>query len=38
KVEYSLTELGHGLEQILIALKTWGDAHLDRFGKLSLIE
>ena len=38
KVDYSLTDLGQGLEQILLALKTWGDAHLDRFGKLSTLE
>ena len=27
KVEYSLTERGHTLEPILVALKTWGDLH-----------
>lgn len=37
KVEYCLTELGQSLEQILFALKLWGDAHLDRFGKLTLV-
>ncbi len=35
KVEYSLTELGRGLVPILEALKHWGDANLDRFGKPS---
>ncbi|MGB9037697.1 MAG: winged helix-turn-helix transcriptional regulator [Acinetobacter calcoaceticus] len=37
KVEYSLTDLGRSLEQILFALKLWGDAHLDQFGKLTLV-
>lgn len=37
KVEYCLTELGQSLEQILFALKLWGDAHIDRFGKLTLV-
>lgn len=32
KVEYSLTELGRGLEPILLALKDWGEAHLALFG------
>ncbi|MCU4580542.1 helix-turn-helix transcriptional regulator [Acinetobacter gyllenbergii] len=38
KVEYCLTDLGRSLEQIIVALKHWGDAHLDQFGKLSLSE
>jgi DNA-binding HxlR family transcriptional regulator len=33
KVEYSLSPLGRGMEPILLALKAWGDANLDRFGK-----
>jgi len=33
KVEYSLTDLGRGLSPILEALKIWGDANLNRFGK-----
>jgi DNA-binding HxlR family transcriptional regulator len=27
KVEYSLTELGRSLEPVILALKSWGDAH-----------
>lgn len=38
KVEYCLTDLGRSLEQIIVALKNWGDAHLDQFGKLTLTE
>ncbi|MBJ8497396.1 winged helix-turn-helix transcriptional regulator [Acinetobacter oleivorans] len=38
KVEYCLTELGQSLEQILFALKLWGDTHIDRFGKLTLVK
>jgi DNA-binding HxlR family transcriptional regulator len=33
KVEYSLSELGHGMTPVLQALKQWGDANLYRFGK-----
>jgi len=33
KVEYSMTEMGRGLGPILGALKDWGDAHIDLFGK-----
>ncbi len=31
KVEYSLTERGRELEPVLIALKSWGDAHMSLF-------
>ena len=30
KVEYSLTERGRSLEPVLVALKVWGDTHLDQ--------
>ena len=33
KVEYSLTQMGLGLNPILMALKQWGDAHIDLFGE-----
>lgn len=33
RVDYSLTPLGRSMEPILMALKAWGDANLDRFGK-----
>lgn len=33
KVEYSLSERGRGLTPILLALKDWGDANIDLFGK-----
>ena len=33
KVEYSVTPLGKSLKPILIALKTWGDDNIGRFGK-----
>jgi DNA-binding HxlR family transcriptional regulator len=33
KVEYSLTPLGQSLEPVLQALKFWGEANLERFGK-----
>ncbi|WP_110648998.1 winged helix-turn-helix transcriptional regulator [Salinicola peritrichatus] len=33
KVEYSLTQRGRELTPILMALKAWGDAHIDLFGK-----
>ncbi|WP_110654247.1 winged helix-turn-helix transcriptional regulator [Salinicola halimionae] len=32
KVEYSLTARGRELTPILMALKAWGDAHIDLFG------
>ncbi|OLO08662.1 MarR family transcriptional regulator [Salinicola sp. MH3R3-1] len=32
KVEYSLTVRGRELTPILMALKAWGDAHIDLFG------
>lgn len=33
KVEYSLSELGVSLRPILIALKEWGDNHINLYGK-----
>lgn len=33
KVEYSLSPLGRSMEPVLMALKTWGDANISRFGK-----
>lgn len=33
KVEYKLSPLGESIEPILIALKSWGDANIGRFGK-----
>lgn len=33
KVEYTLSDLGRGMEPILRALKTWGDAHIGLYGK-----
>lgn len=33
KVEYSLSPLGRSMEPVLIALKSWGDANRDVFGK-----
>lgn len=33
KVEYSLTPLGRSMEGVLLALKAWGDANLDLFGR-----
>ena len=38
KVEYCLTDFGHSLEHILLALKSWGDAHIDQFGKIASVE
>jgi DNA-binding HxlR family transcriptional regulator len=32
KVEYSLTPLGQSLEPVLLALKFWGEANLERFS------
>ena len=32
RVEYTLTALGRTLEPILLALKAWGDTHLEQFG------
>lgn len=34
KVEYRLSELGYSLEPILIALKKWGEEHIDLYGKV----
>lgn len=33
RVEYSLSPLGRSMEPVLIALKGWGDAHLNLYGK-----
>jgi DNA-binding HxlR family transcriptional regulator len=33
KVEYSISELGLSLVPVLIALKSWGDSNMARFGK-----
>ncbi|GGF86073.1 hypothetical protein GCM10007301_52440 [Azorhizobium oxalatiphilum] len=33
KVEYSLSPLGRSMEPVLMALKAWGDANLDLYGK-----
>ncbi|AHG62198.1 winged helix-turn-helix transcriptional regulator [Advenella mimigardefordensis] len=33
KVEYSLSDLGMSMAPILHALKAWGDAHLNLYGK-----
>ncbi|MDH4989137.1 helix-turn-helix domain-containing protein [Aminobacter anthyllidis] len=33
KVEYSLSPLGRSMEPILLALKEWGDANIDLYGK-----
>ncbi|WP_337997674.1 helix-turn-helix domain-containing protein [Oleispirillum naphthae] len=33
KVEYSLSPLGRSMEPVLLALKTWGDAHIGLYGK-----
>lgn len=32
KVEYSLSPLGRSMQPILLSLKAWGDANLNRFG------
>ena len=34
KVEYSLTPLGASLREILMALKVWGDTHMDLYGQV----
>ena len=34
KVEYSLTPLGMSLREILLALKAWGDEHMDLYGQV----
>lgn len=34
KVEYSLTPLGMSLREILMALKAWGDEHMDLYGQV----
>lgn len=36
KVEYSLTPLGMSLREILLALKAWGDEHMDLYGQVML--
>lgn len=33
KVEYQLSALGQTLKPILVALKEWGDQHIDLYGK-----
>lgn len=33
KVEYRISELGRTLSPILMALKAWGDANIERFTK-----
>ena len=33
KVEYSLSPLGRSMDQILVALKEWGDANIGLYGK-----
>jgi DNA-binding HxlR family transcriptional regulator len=33
KVEYTLSALGQSMGPVLLALKDWGDANIDRFGK-----
>jgi DNA-binding HxlR family transcriptional regulator len=33
KVEYSLSDLGRSMAPVLLALKTWGDAHIGLYGK-----
>ncbi len=35
KVEYSLSPLGRSLEPVLMALKAWGDDHIDLFGPVA---
>lgn len=38
KVEYSLTPLGRSLHPILLALKAWGDEHLDLYGQVLVVQ
>lgn len=38
KVEYTLSPLGRSMEPILLALKTWGDANLSRYGKPRVVD
>ncbi|RGD89938.1 winged helix-turn-helix transcriptional regulator [Acinetobacter sp. SWAC57] len=38
KVEYSLTPLGRSLRPILLALKAWGDEHLDLYGQVLVVQ
>lgn len=38
KVEYSLTSLGSSLRPILLALKAWGDQHMDLYGQVLLVQ
>lgn len=37
KVEYSLSDRGRGLALILLALKDWGDADMDLFGRRTMV-
>ncbi|MES5952420.1 winged helix-turn-helix transcriptional regulator [Bacillus fungorum] len=37
KVEYSLTDYGWSLEAILDSLCTWGECHLEKEGKTSML-
>ncbi|AAS44109.1 MULTISPECIES: winged helix-turn-helix transcriptional regulator [Bacillus] len=37
KVEYSLTDYGWSLESILDSLCTWGECHLEKEGKTSML-
>lgn len=38
KVEYSLSELGHSMSPVLLALKQWGDEHIGLYGKPKILE
>lgn len=38
KVEYSLSDLGHSMSPVLLALKQWGDQHIGLYGKPKIIE
>lgn len=38
KVEYSLSELGHSMSPVLLALKQWGDQHIGLYGKPKILE
>jgi DNA-binding HxlR family transcriptional regulator len=38
KVEYSLSPLGHSMAPILLALKSWGDANIGLYGRLSTVD
>ena len=37
KVEYSLTDYGWSLESILDSLCSWGECHLEKEGKTSML-